>query len=159
MVRKLADGPSLQLVCTDVGPGKAKFAIPIYWVMDVYVRRDALWHNTDQLFVCFGSPRKGTPASKQRMSKQIVKAIVQQWLSELIRIGVWRLQKPYCQGYPYNMCVIPGANVLVVLAMIHSRQALVSTTEWVLLFPQVLLSMTAQVHLKGIVSGYSNKVG
>ncbi|KAK9957703.1 hypothetical protein ABG768_011926 [Culter alburnus] len=43
--------------------------------LDTYVHRAALWRKTDQLFVCYGSPKKGGPASKQRMSKWVVEAI------------------------------------------------------------------------------------
>ncbi|XP_067247019.1 uncharacterized protein [Chanodichthys erythropterus] len=43
--------------------------------LDAYVHRAALWRKTDQLFVCYGSPRRGGPASKQRMSKWVVEAI------------------------------------------------------------------------------------
>ncbi|XP_051756294.1 uncharacterized protein LOC127516053 [Ctenopharyngodon idella] len=43
--------------------------------LDAYVHRAALWRKSDQLFVCYGSPKKGGPASKQRMSKWVVEAI------------------------------------------------------------------------------------
>ncbi|CAM4528872.1 unnamed protein product [Leuciscus chuanchicus] len=43
--------------------------------LDAYVHRAALWRKSDQLFVCFGSPNKGGPVSKQRMSKWVVEAI------------------------------------------------------------------------------------
>ncbi len=43
--------------------------------LDAYVHRAALWHKNEQLFVFFGPPNKGSPASKQRMSKWVVKAI------------------------------------------------------------------------------------
>ncbi|XDV26734.1 hypothetical protein PO909_030369 [Leuciscus waleckii] len=42
--------------------------------LDAYVHRAALWRKSDQLFVCFGSPNKGGPVSKQRMSKWVVEA-------------------------------------------------------------------------------------
>ncbi|CAM4725781.1 unnamed protein product [Leuciscus chuanchicus] len=35
--------------------------------LDAYVHRAALWRKSDQLFVCFGAPKKGCPASKQIM--------------------------------------------------------------------------------------------
>ncbi len=34
------------------------------WALDAYVHRAALWHKNEQLFVCFGPPNKGSPASK-----------------------------------------------------------------------------------------------
>ncbi len=43
--------------------------------LDAYVHRAALWLKNEQLFVCFGPPIKGSPASKERMSKWVVKAI------------------------------------------------------------------------------------
>ncbi len=43
--------------------------------LDAYVHRAALWRKNDQLFICFGPRNKGSPASKQRMSKWVVKAI------------------------------------------------------------------------------------
>ena len=43
--------------------------------LDAYVHRAALWRKSEQLFVCFGAPKKGCPASKQIMSKWIVEAI------------------------------------------------------------------------------------
>jgi len=43
--------------------------------LDAYVHRAALWRNFEQLFVCFGSLKKESPASKQVMSKWIVEAI------------------------------------------------------------------------------------
>ncbi len=43
--------------------------------LDAYVHRTALWRKNEQLFVCFGPPNKGSPASKQRMSKWVVEAI------------------------------------------------------------------------------------
>ncbi|CAM4672887.1 unnamed protein product [Leuciscus chuanchicus] len=36
--------------------------------LDAYVHRAALWRKSDQLFVCFGAPKKGCPASKQIMT-------------------------------------------------------------------------------------------
>ncbi len=45
------------------------------WAIDAYVHRAALWRKNEQLFVCFGPPNKGYPASKQRMSKWVVEAI------------------------------------------------------------------------------------
>ena len=43
--------------------------------LDAYVHRAALWRKSEQLFVCFGPPKKGSPVSKQRMSKWVVEAI------------------------------------------------------------------------------------
>ncbi len=43
--------------------------------LDAYVHRAALWRKNEQLFVCFGPPNKGSPASKQKMSKWVVEAI------------------------------------------------------------------------------------
>ena len=43
--------------------------------LDAYVHRAALWRKSEQLFICFGPPNKESPASKQRMSKWVVKAI------------------------------------------------------------------------------------
>ncbi len=43
--------------------------------LDAYIHRASLWRKNEQLFVCFGPPNKGSPASKQRMSKWVVEAI------------------------------------------------------------------------------------
>ncbi|XDV35947.1 hypothetical protein PO909_005809 [Leuciscus waleckii] len=43
--------------------------------LDTYLHRAAQWRRSDQLFVCFGSPKKGLQASKQTISKWIVEAI------------------------------------------------------------------------------------
>ncbi len=34
-----------------------------------------MWCKSEQLFVCFGPPNKGPPASKQRMNKLVDEAI------------------------------------------------------------------------------------
>ncbi len=34
------------------------------WALDAFVHSAALWHKNEQLFVCFGPPNKGSPASK-----------------------------------------------------------------------------------------------
>jgi len=43
--------------------------------LDAYVHRVALWRNSEQFFVCIGPPKKGCPASKQRMCKWVVEVI------------------------------------------------------------------------------------
>ncbi|KAJ8004404.1 hypothetical protein DPEC_G00135360 [Dallia pectoralis] len=43
--------------------------------LDAYIHRTALWRLSEQLFVCFGPPKRGGPVSKQRMSKWVVEAI------------------------------------------------------------------------------------
>ncbi|KAL0173812.1 hypothetical protein M9458_029780, partial [Cirrhinus mrigala] len=43
--------------------------------LDTYVHRAAGWRKSDQLFVCYGPPKKGFPASKQTLSGWIVDAI------------------------------------------------------------------------------------
>ncbi|KAI2664367.1 enzymatic polyprotein [Labeo rohita] len=45
--------------------------------LDTYVHRAALWRKSDRLFVCFGPPKRGLPASKQTISRWIVDAISQ----------------------------------------------------------------------------------
>ncbi|KAI2642471.1 ORF V: Enzymatic polyprotein [Labeo rohita] len=45
--------------------------------LDTYVRRAAVWRKTDQLFICYGPPKRGLPASKQTLSRWIVDAITQ----------------------------------------------------------------------------------
>ncbi|KAL0147124.1 hypothetical protein M9458_057648, partial [Cirrhinus mrigala] len=42
---------------------------------DAYVHRAALWRKSDQLFVCYGPPKKGHPVTKQTLSRWIVDAI------------------------------------------------------------------------------------
>ncbi|KAI2645466.1 Transposon Ty3-G Gag-Pol polyprotein [Labeo rohita] len=43
--------------------------------LDAYVHRAARWRKSDQLFVCYGPPKRGLPASKQTISRWIVDAI------------------------------------------------------------------------------------
>ncbi|KAL0195548.1 hypothetical protein M9458_009120, partial [Cirrhinus mrigala] len=43
--------------------------------LDAYVHRAALWRKSEQLFVCYGPPKKGRPATKQTISRWIVDAI------------------------------------------------------------------------------------
>ncbi|KAI2668514.1 Transposon Ty3-G Gag-Pol polyprotein [Labeo rohita] len=43
--------------------------------LDTYVHRAARWRKSDQLFVCYGPPKKGIPASKQTLSRWIVDTI------------------------------------------------------------------------------------
>ncbi|XP_067258622.1 uncharacterized protein [Chanodichthys erythropterus] len=59
---------------TNVDQERKNLLCPVR-ALDVYVHRAALWRKTEQLFVCYGSPKKGGPASKQRMSKWLVEAI------------------------------------------------------------------------------------
>lgn len=42
---------------------------------EAYVHKSSPWRKSDQLLVCFGSPKKGSPASKQTISKWIVEAV------------------------------------------------------------------------------------
>ncbi|XDV47155.1 hypothetical protein PO909_016859 [Leuciscus waleckii] len=58
----------------DQGQEKVNLICPVR-ALDTYVHRAALWRKSDQLLVCFGSPKKGLPASKQTVSKWIVEAI------------------------------------------------------------------------------------
>ncbi|KAI2660026.1 ORF V: Enzymatic polyprotein [Labeo rohita] len=44
-------------------------------VLDTYVHRATLWRKSDQLFVCYGPPNRGLPASKHSLSRWIVDAI------------------------------------------------------------------------------------
>lgn len=53
---------------------KLNFLCPVR-ELDAYVHKASLWIKSDQLFVCFGWPRKGSPATKQIMSKWIVENI------------------------------------------------------------------------------------
>ncbi|KAI2658661.1 SET domain-containing protein 4 [Labeo rohita] len=43
--------------------------------LDAYVHQAARWRKSDQLFVCYGPPKRGLPASKQTLSRWIVDAI------------------------------------------------------------------------------------
>jgi len=52
----------LNLVCT-------------VWALDAYIHRAALWRKCNQSCMCFGSPKKGLPATKQTLSNLIVEAI------------------------------------------------------------------------------------
>ncbi|XDV54920.1 hypothetical protein PO909_023109 [Leuciscus waleckii] len=41
----------------------------------IYIQRSSSWRKSDQLLVCFGSPKKGLPASKPTISNWIIQAI------------------------------------------------------------------------------------
>ncbi|MGL5643882.1 MAG: hypothetical protein ACRCW3_03885, partial [Metamycoplasmataceae bacterium] len=41
----------------------------------IYLEKSVWWRKSDQLMVCFGSPKKGLPATKQTISNWIVQAI------------------------------------------------------------------------------------
>ncbi len=43
--------------------------------LGTYVHRAALWRKSDQLFVCYGPPKKGLPATKKTLSRWIVDVI------------------------------------------------------------------------------------
>ncbi|XP_053089208.1 uncharacterized protein LOC128318105 [Pangasianodon hypophthalmus] len=43
--------------------------------LNAYIHRAALWRRADQLFVCFGPPKRGLPATRQTLSRWIVDAI------------------------------------------------------------------------------------
>lgn len=57
-----ADQEKLHLIC------------PV-WTLGAYVRRSLCWRKSDQLLVCFGSLRKGSPASKHTIRWWIVETI------------------------------------------------------------------------------------
>ncbi|KAI2653798.1 hypothetical protein H4Q32_014146 [Labeo rohita] len=54
------------------GPAEAEVR-----ALDTYVHRAALWRKSDQLFICYGPPKRGLPASKHTLSRWIVDAITQ----------------------------------------------------------------------------------
>ncbi len=58
----------------NVDQGRNNFLCPVR-AIDPYVHRAALWRKNEQLFVCFVPTNKGSPASKQRLSKWVVEAI------------------------------------------------------------------------------------
>ncbi len=49
-----------------------------------------MWRKNEQLFVCFGPPKKRSPASKQKMSKWVVEAIslAYEWAGQPSSIAV-----------------------------------------------------------------------
>ncbi|XP_073669465.1 uncharacterized protein [Paramisgurnus dabryanus] len=68
----------LQALCPppfrDRNQEKLNLVCPVR-ALDAYVHRSSLWRRSEQLFVCFGSPKKGLPATKQTLSKWIVETI------------------------------------------------------------------------------------
>lgn len=68
----------LQAFCSppfkDVSQTKLNLLCPVR-ALDMYVLRTAEFRKAEQLFLCFGSARKGFPATKQTLSKWIVEAI------------------------------------------------------------------------------------
>ncbi|XP_041802371.1 uncharacterized protein LOC121613147, partial [Chelmon rostratus] len=58
------------------GDGKSVLLCPVR-ALRAYVDRTVGIRQSDQLFVCFGGPKKGFPLSKQRLAHSIVEAICQ----------------------------------------------------------------------------------
>ncbi len=58
----------------EAGQEKLNLLCPVR-ALDTYVHRAAPWHKADQLFVCFGPPKKGCPATKQTISRWVVETI------------------------------------------------------------------------------------
>ncbi len=44
--------------------------------LNSFIQKSSHWRRSEQLLVCFGSPKKGLPASKQTISNWIIQAIV-----------------------------------------------------------------------------------
>ncbi len=110
--------------------------------LDAYVHRAALWRKNEQLFVCFGPPNKGSPASKQRMSKWVVEAISLAYesagqpspmavrshstrsmatskalisgvaLQEVCDVAGWSSPHTFIRFYSYDLDSTPGSQVL-----------------------------------------------
>ncbi|KAI2645569.1 Thiazole synthase [Labeo rohita] len=79
--------------------------------LDAYVHRAALWRKSDQLFVCYGPPKKGHPATKQTLSRWIVDAISTAYESSDLprRWGSRPLYPCYgCLQSPYVRCSNSG---------------------------------------------------
>ncbi|KAL0200148.1 hypothetical protein M9458_003335, partial [Cirrhinus mrigala] len=75
--------------------------------LDGYVHRAALWRKSDQLFVCYGPPKKGHPASKQTLSRWIVDAISTAYESSDLpsSLGVKPIQ-PVPWLPPKHLCLV-----------------------------------------------------
>lgn len=58
----------------DLDQEKHNYVCPVR-AMVTYVHRAAPWRKTDPLFVCFGPPKKGFPATKQMLSRWLVTTI------------------------------------------------------------------------------------
>lgn len=54
---------------------KRGFICFVLYALWMYVWNSSQWRRLDQLFVCFGSPREGSLASKQTISNWIIEAI------------------------------------------------------------------------------------
>ncbi|XDV14070.1 hypothetical protein PO909_002286 [Leuciscus waleckii] len=64
----------------------------------IYIQRSSSWRKSDQLLVCFGSPKKGLPASKPTIRNWIVQAIssaYQGWMSLVVKF----YDLPMSSGY------------------------------------------------------------
>ncbi len=96
--------------------------------LDAYVHRAALWRKHEQLFLCFGPPNKGSPASKQRMSKRVVEAISLAYesagqpspmalisgvaLQEVCDAAGWSSPHTFIRFYYLDLDSSPGSQVL-----------------------------------------------
>ncbi len=58
----------------EAGHEKLNLLCPVR-ALDAYAHRAAPWRKEGQLFVCFGMPKKGFPATKQSMSRWVVETI------------------------------------------------------------------------------------
>ncbi|KAL0167471.1 hypothetical protein M9458_035693, partial [Cirrhinus mrigala] len=86
--------------------------------LDTYAHRAALWRKTDQLFVCYGPPKKGLPASKHTLSCWIVDPITQAYefsdLPSLLGVKAHSTQgistsKAFMSGVPMqDICDVVG---------------------------------------------------
>ncbi|KAL0173132.1 hypothetical protein M9458_033443, partial [Cirrhinus mrigala] len=108
--------------------------------LDTYVHRAALWRKTDQLFVCYGPPKRGLPASKH--SRWIVDAISQAYefsdlpsplgvkahstqgisvskafmsgvpMQDICDVAGWSTPLTFIRFYDLDLRVAPGSTVL-----------------------------------------------
>jgi hypothetical protein len=108
----------------------------------VYLEKSSQWRKSDQLLVCFGSPKKGLPASKQTISNWIVQAIATAYqvrnlpspmavrahstrsmassvallsgvsLQEICEAAGWATPHTFIRFYSLQLPVTPGARVL-----------------------------------------------
>lgn len=110
--------------------------------LSVYLEKSASWRRSDQLLVCFGSPKRGLPATKQTISNWIVQAITEAYkvrgvpsplalrahstrgmassrallsgvpLQEICEAAGWATPHTFIRFYSLSLPSTPGAHVL-----------------------------------------------
>ncbi|KAI2646087.1 Gag-Pro-Pol polyprotein [Labeo rohita] len=122
-------------------------------VLDTYIHRAALWRKTDQLFVCYGPPKRGLLASKQPLSRWIVDAISRAYDSSGLPspLGV---KAHFTRGMAASKAFMPGVPIQDICNTVGWSTPLTFVRFYDLDLRVSPGSSTQLEFLKGNVSGY-----